>query len=64
MSRLHEMKSKGLDKVYVMYSRSTFFGQGKTMQEVVDDIKDRAIVSGREHTSKTKVKTFKVNIGV
>jgi len=64
MSRLHEMKSKGLDKVYATYSRSAFFGKGKTMQEVVDDIKERAMVSGREHTSKTKVKTFKVNARV
>lgn len=66
MSRLHEMKSKGLDKVFVTYSRSTFFGQGKTMQEVVDDIKERAAGSGsaREHTSKSKIKTWKATMGV
>jgi len=66
MSRLHEMKSKGLDKVLVAYSRSTFFGQGKTMQEVVDDIKERAAASEstREHTSKSQVKTWKANMRV
>lgn len=64
MSRLQEMKSKGLSKVVVAYSRSTFFGQGKTMQEVVDDIKERAMVSTREHTSKSQVKTWKANMKV
>ena len=64
MSRLHEMKSKGLNKVMAVYSRSTFFGQGKTMQEVVDDIKERATVSTREHTSKSQVKTWKANLKV
>jgi len=59
MSRLHEMKSKGLDNVTVAYSRSTFFGKGKTMQEVIDDIKERATGSTREHTSKTRIKTLK-----
>ncbi len=64
MSRLHEMKSKGLSSVYAMYSRSTFFGAGKTMQEVVDDISSNAQVSGREHTSKSKVRTWKANLKV
>jgi cyclophilin family peptidyl-prolyl cis-trans isomerase len=58
------MKSKGLDKVKVAHSRSTFFGQDKTMQEVVDDIKERATVSTREHTSKSQVKTWKANMKV
>jgi hypothetical protein len=58
------MRSKGLDKVMVAYSRSTFFGKGKTMQEVVDDIKERAMVSTREHTSKSQVKTWKANMRV
>jgi hypothetical protein len=66
MSRLHEMKSKGLSKVKVAHSRSTFFGQDKTMQEVVDDIKERAAASEstREHTSKSQVKTWKANMEV
>jgi hypothetical protein len=64
MSRLQKMKSEGLDKVYVMYSRSTFFGKGKTMQEVLDGIIESAQVSGREHTSKTKVKTLKATMKV
>jgi malonyl CoA-acyl carrier protein transacylase len=64
MSRLHEMKSKGLNKVFAMYSRSTFFGQGKTMQEVVDDISSNTQVSGREHTSKSKIKTWKATMRV
>jgi len=66
MSRLQEMKSKGLDKVSAVYSRSPAFGVGKTMQEVVDDIKERAATneSAREHTSKTKIKTWKVNLKV
>ena len=59
MSRLQEMKSKGLSNVMAMYSRSAFFGKNKTMQEVVDDIKDGAKLSTREHTSKTKLKTWK-----
>jgi len=64
MSRLQEMKSKGLDKVMVQYSRSNFFGQGKTMREVVDDIIDNAKVSTREHTSKSQLKTWKANMKV
>lgn len=64
MSRLHEMKSKGLDHVYAVYSRSTFFGRNKTMQEVVDDIIANAKVPTREHTSKTKIKTWKANLKV
>jgi hypothetical protein len=66
MSRLQEMKSKGLDKVQAIYSRSEFFGQGKTMQEVVNDIEERASASGsgREHTSKTKYKTWKALLKV
>lgn len=66
MSRLQEMKSKGLDKVQAMYSRSEFFGQDKTMREVVDDIYERATASGsgRDHTSKTKNKTWKALLKV
>lgn len=64
MSRLHDMKSLGLDKVMAVYSRSPVFGQGKTMQEVVDDIKDRATESTRKHTSKSQVKTWKANLKV
>jgi len=64
MSRLHEMKSKGLSKVMAIYSRSEFFGQGKTMQDVVDGIKERATESAREHTSKSEVKTWKANLKV
>lgn len=64
MSRLHEMKSKGLGSVLATYSRSTFFGQGKTMSEVVDDITSNAKGPTRDHTSKTKVKTWKANLKV
>ena len=66
MSRLQEMKSKGLSKVMAVYSRGEFFGQGKTMQDVVDNIKERAAQSesAREHTSKTKVRTWKANLKV
>ena len=64
MSRLQMMKSEGLDKVYAVYSRSTFFGKGKTMQEVLDTIIENARVSGRDHTSKTKVKTLKATMKV
>lgn len=66
MSRLQEMRSKGLSKVMAMYSRSEFFGQGKTMQDVVDGIKERAAQneSVREHTSKSKIKTWKANLKV
>lgn len=64
MSRLHEMKSKGLGEVLASYSRSTFFGKDKNMQDVVDDICGSAKVSTREHTSKTKLKTWKANLKV
>jgi hypothetical protein len=64
MSRLHEMKSLGLDKVKAVYSRSSFFGKDKTMAEVVEDIIANAYVSGREHTSKSKVKTWKATMKV
>ena len=49
-----------------VYSRGEFFGQGKTMQDVVDNIKERAAQSesAREHTSKTKVRTWKANLKV
>ena len=58
------MKSKGLGSVLATYSRSTFFGAGKTMQEVVDDIIDNAKGPTREHTSKTKYKTWKALLKV
>ena len=60
------MRSKGLSKVMAIYSRSEFFGQGKTMQDVVDGIKERAAASesAREHTSKSKIKTWKANLKV
>ena len=60
------MKSKGLDKVPAMYSRSGLFGSGTTMAEVLDGILERgaASVSTREHTSKTKSKTFKATMKV
>lgn len=66
MSRLHEMKSKGLDKVYAVYSRSGLLSSSKTMADVLDGIKERgaASVSTREHTSKSKVKTFKATMKV
>jgi len=64
MSRLHEMKSKGLDKTYPMYSRSSFFGFDKTMQDVVNDIKDKARISTHAPRNKTRVKTFKATMRV
>lgn len=64
MSRLQEMKSKGLDKVTVAYSRSSFFGQGMTMQEVLDRITSSATQSVRKHTSKTAKKTWRSNMKV
>lgn len=64
MSRLHEMKSLGLDKVHAVYSRSTFFSKGKPMSEVLDDIIANAKVSTRDHTSKSRVKTWKATLKV
>lgn len=66
MSRLQEMKSKGLDKVYATYTRGGLFNSKMTMADVLDRIKESgaASVSTREHTSKTKVKTFKATMKV
>lgn len=65
MSRLQEMKSKGLDKVYAMYTRSTFFSKGITMAEVLDGIENStAHKSNRDHNSKTKVRTLKATMKV
>lgn len=64
MSRLHEMKSKGLGNVKVMYSRSSFFGIDKTMQDVVDEIKERATLPTRDKRNKTMIKTRKATMGV
>lgn len=57
MSRLHDMKSKGLDKVTSVYNPD------KTMQEVVDE-KSTVNVSTRDNRSKTKTKTLKATMKV
>jgi len=65
MSRLQMMKSKGLGSVLAMYSRSSFFSAGKTMDEVLDGIVSNQPVSrNKEHTSKTKIRTLKATMKV
>lgn len=53
MSRLHEMKADGITK------------DGKSSaSDIVASIKERSAGTSREHTSKTKVRTWKANLKV
>lgn len=60
------MKSKGLSGVKATYTRGGLLDTGMTMADVLDRIEERgaASVSTREHTSKTKVRTFKATMKV
>lgn len=60
------MKSKGLTKVYSLYTRSGILEKGITMDEVLDRIKRHDIhkESTRDHNSKTEARTWKSTMKV